>query len=76
MFLSIGIKYTIILISLVVLVVQLSSFPPTRPLSCITEVNYKQNSFTIKYLNHLLSEMVLLTLHNCCASCSLDHLKS
>ena len=37
---------------------------------------YKANSCTIKLSNDLLSEMGLFTLHNCCASCSLDYLKS
>ena len=36
MFLSIGIKYTIIIVSLVVLVMHLGTFPPTRLLSGIS----------------------------------------
>ena len=38
MFLSIGIKYTIIIVSLVVLVMHLGTFPPTRLLSGISSV--------------------------------------
>ena len=37
---------------------------------------FKANSFTLKLLNHLLSEIGLFTLHNCCASCSLGYYKS
>ena len=33
---------------------------------------YKENSFAIKLLNYLLSEITLFTLHNCWTSCSLD----
>ena len=37
---------------------------------------YKANCFTSKLLNQILSEMVLFTLHNCCASCSLGFFTS
>ena len=34
------------------------------------------NDFTSKLSNHLSNEIALLTLHNCCVSCSFDYLKS
>ena len=37
---------------------------------------YKANTLTSVLLNHLLHEMGLFTLHNYCASCSLEYLKS
>ena len=35
----------------------------------------RKNSFT-KLFNYLIREIGLFTLHNCCASCSLDYFKS
>ena len=40
------------------------------------KVIQKSNSFTSNVLNPPLNKMGLLTLHNCCVSCSFDHLQS